>query len=111
VLYRLSRQTLKLVKKIAWWVEFLVYLAISTMFVMGGVGIWNVMMAAVSSRTREIGLKKAKGARIKSSPPENLFVTGMSLGVVFAVVLGVEAGFYPSIRATRIKVVTAIHYE
>ena len=40
----------------------MIYLATSATFLLGGVGIWNVMMAAVTSRTREIGLKKAMGA-------------------------------------------------
>ena len=53
---------LKRVKRLAWLIEFLVYLATGATFILGGVGIWNVMMAAVTSRTREIGLKKAMGA-------------------------------------------------
>ena len=141
-------QALKQVKKIAWWIEFLIYLAIGATFILGGVGIWNVMMSAVTSRTREIGLKKAMGARdrdilaqflsealclslgaavlgtllgrvmmeimgfiIKSSPASNLFFTGMTLGFLFSVVLGVGAGLYPSIRASHMEVVTAIRYE
>jgi putative ABC transport system permease protein len=57
-----SWEALKRVQKLAWWIEFLIYLATSATFLLGGVGIWNVMMAAVTSRTREIGLKKAMGA-------------------------------------------------
>ena len=60
-----SWECLNRVKKLAWWIEFLVYMAISATFILGGVGIWNVMMAAVTSRTREIGLKKAMGAEDK----------------------------------------------
>jgi putative ABC transport system permease protein len=115
---------------------------------LGGVGIWNVMMAAVVTRTREIGLKKAMGAEDKdilaqflsealclsmgaallgalmgrimmeilgymigSRPPENLFFMGLALGFLFAVLLGVGAGLYPSLRASRMEVVTAIRYE
>ena len=55
-------EALKRVQELAWWIEFLIYLATSATFLLGGVGIWNVMMAAVTSRTREIGLKKAMGA-------------------------------------------------
>lgn len=141
-------EALKRVKLLAWWIEFLIYLATSATFLLGGVGIWNVMMAAVTSRTREIGLKKAMGAEdrdilaqflsealclsvgaallgaglgrimmeilsyfIESRPPENLFLFGVTLAFLFAVVIGVGAGLYPSIRASRMEVVTAIRYE
>ena len=141
-------EALKRVQLLAWWIEFLIYLATSATFLLGGVGIWNVMMAAVTSRTREIGLKKAMGAEdrdilaqflaealclsvgaallgagigritmeilsyiIESRPPENLFLFGVTLAFLFAVVIGVGAGLYPSIRASRMEVVTAIRYE
>jgi putative ABC transport system permease protein len=143
-----SWEGLKRVQQLAWWIEFMVYLAISATFVLGGVGIWNVMMAAVVTRTREIGLKKAMGAEDKdilaqflsealclsmgaallggllgrilmeilghvlgSRPPENLFFLGLGLGFLFAVILGVGAGLYPSLRASRMEVVSAIRYE
>jgi putative ABC transport system permease protein len=141
-------EALKRVQLLAWWIEFLIYLATSATFLLGGVGIWNVMMAAVTSRTREIGLKKAMGAEdrdilaqflsealclsvgaallgaglgrilmeilsrvIESRPPENLFFFGVTLAILFAVVIGVGAGLYPSIRASRMEVVSAIRYE
>ena len=141
-------EALKRVQLLAWWIEFLIYLATSATFLLGGVGIWNVMMAAVSSRTREIGLKKAMGAEdrdilaqflaealclslgaallgaglgrimmeilshvIGSRPPEDLFLFGVTLAILFAVVIGVGAGLYPSIRASRMEVVSAIRYE
>jgi len=143
-----SWEGLKRVQQLAWWIEFLIYLAISATFLLGGVGIWNVMMAAVVTRTREIGLKKAMGAEDKdilaqflsealclsmgaallggllgrimteilgqvigSRPSENLFFMGLALGFLFAVILGVGAGLYPSLRASRMEVVTAIRYE
>jgi putative ABC transport system permease protein len=143
-----SWEGLKRVQRLAWWIEFMIYLAISATFILGGVGIWNVMMAAVTSRTREIGLKKAMGAEdrdilaqflsealclsagaallgaglgrimmeimgavIGIRPPENLFLLGLCLGFAFAVILGVGAGLYPSLRASRMEVVSAIRYE
>jgi putative ABC transport system permease protein len=141
-------EALKRVQELAWWIEFLIYLATSATFLLGGVGIWNVMMAAVTSRTREIGLKKAMGAEdrdimaqflseafclsglaallgagvgrilmeilsyiIGSRPPEDLFFFGVSLAFLFAVLIGVGAGIYPSLRASRMEVVSAIRYE
>jgi len=143
-----SWEGLKRVLQLAWWIQFLIYLATSATFILGGVGIWNVMMAAVVTRTREIGLKKAMGAEdrdilaqfltealclsmgaallggllgrimteilghmIHSRPPENLFFLGLGLGFLFAVLVGVGAGLYPSLRASRMEVVTAIRYE
>ncbi len=143
-----SWEGLKRVLQLAWWIEFLIYLATGATFILGGVGIWNVMMAAVVTRTREIGLKKAMGAEdrdilaqfltealclsmgaallgallgrimteilgylIHSRPPEALFFLGLGLGFLFAVVVGVGAGLYPSLRASRMEVVTAIRYE
>jgi putative ABC transport system permease protein len=141
-------EALKRVQELAWWIEFLIYLATSATFLLGGVGIWNVMMAAVTSRTREIGLKKAMGAEdrdimaqflsealclsalaallgaglgrilmeilssiIGSRPPEDLFLYGVTLAFLFAILIGVGAGIYPSLRASRMEVVTAIRYE
>jgi putative ABC transport system permease protein len=141
-------EALKRVQDLAWWIEFLIYLATSATFLLGGVGIWNVMMAAVTSRTREIGLKKAMGAEdrdimaqflseafclsgvaallgaglgrilmeilsyaIGSRPPEDLFLYGVTLAFLFAVSVGVGAGIYPSLRASRMEVVSAIRYE
>lgn len=143
-----SWEARKRVQQLAWWIEFLIYLAISATFVLGGLGIWNVMMGAVVTRTQEIGLKKAMGAEdrdilaqflsealfvsigaallgglvgrimmeilgrvVGSHPSENLFFLGLSLGFLFAVLLGMGAGLYPSLRASRMEVVTAIRYE
>jgi putative ABC transport system permease protein len=141
-------EALKRVQQLAWWIEFLIYLATGATFLLGGVGIWNVMMAAVTTRTREIGLKKAMGAEdrdimaqflsealclsvvaallgaglgrilmeilssiIRSRPPENLFFFAVTLAFLFAVLIGVGAGLYPSLRASRMEVVSAIRYE
>lgn len=55
-------EPLKHIKRIVWWVEMFVYFSIVATLGLGGFGIWNGMMTAVKSRTREIGLKKAMGA-------------------------------------------------
>jgi len=51
------------VRRIAFWVESFIYFAVVATLVLGGYGIWNGMMTAVRSRIREIGLKKAMGAK------------------------------------------------
>ncbi|MHC1745060.1 MAG: ABC transporter permease [Syntrophobacteraceae bacterium] len=55
-------EQLKRVQRIAWWMQTFIYLSIIATLVLGGLGIWNGMMASVQARTREIGLKKAIGA-------------------------------------------------
>jgi putative ABC transport system permease protein len=139
---------LKRVRYVVWWIESFIYVAIGATLLLGGLGIWNVMMAAVRSRTREIGLKKAMGAEDKdilaqflsealclslsaalvgvalgrlvmevtgfilgSHPPEELFLLCLVLGLLFAVGLGVGAGLYPSLMASRMEVVSAVRYE
>lgn len=53
---------LEQVKKTSWWIELFIYVSIGATLGLGGFGIWNTMMIAIRSRTREIGLKKAMGA-------------------------------------------------
>ncbi|MBI4643894.1 MAG: ABC transporter permease [Deltaproteobacteria bacterium] len=138
----------KRVKAVAWWVELFIYSSIIATLILGGAGIWTVMMAAVRSRTREIGLKKAMGAEdqaimaqflaeavclsftaslagsalglvsvevtsllINSHPGQGLFMVCVVLGLLVAVGLGVAAGLYPSLQASRMEVVSAIRYE
>jgi len=141
-------EPLKQVQRIFWWVELFIYSSIVATMILGGFGIWNIMMATVTSRTREIGLKKAMGAldtdilyqflfealcvtlsssvigvilgrigieymgrMLGANPPEGLFIFCLLLGLAFAAVLGVGAGLYPSIRASRMQVVDAMRYE
>ncbi len=148
LLVEVSWENLEHVKRVAFWIEFFIYLAFAATLILGGMGIWNIMMAAVRTRTREIGLKKAMGAEdrdilaqfltealclsvmaafigvvigrilveflglwIGMRPPEELFLTCLAFSLVFAVVLGVGAGLYPSLRAARMEVVSATRYE
>ncbi|MFH0782115.1 MAG: ABC transporter permease [Pseudomonadota bacterium] len=58
----LPEEILARVKAIALGVKIFVQLALLATLLLGGIGIWNIMMMSVRSRTREIGLKKAIGA-------------------------------------------------
>lgn len=143
-----SWEQLKRVTTIVWWVELFVYLSIGATLTLGGFGIWNGMMTAVTSRTREIGLKKAMGAEpadimgqflceslclsisasvlgvilgyvaimvsshyLGSTPSRQIFFMYTGISIAFSGFLGLVAGFYPALRASRLDAVTAIRYE
>jgi putative ABC transport system permease protein len=67
----------------------------SVSLVVGGIGIMNVLLAAVAERTREIGIRKAVGARrrdvVLQFLSESVAITGagsaigLALGIVVAV--------------------------
>ena len=60
----------------------------------GGIGILAIMLIAVRERTREIGLRRAVGARRRDILLQFLIETGLLsvLGGVIGVVIGVAAG-------------------
>jgi putative ABC transport system permease protein len=148
LLVEVSWENLEHVKRVAFWIQFFIYLAFAGTLILGGMGIWNIMMAAVRTRTREIGLKKAMGAEdrdilaqfltealclslvaafigvalgrilvellgmwIGMRPPEELFLTCLAFSLVFAILLGVGSGLFPSLQAARMEVVSATRYE
>ena len=110
----------------------------------GGIGIMNIMFVSVAERTREIGIRKAIGARKRTilvqflmeavaiclfggllglaiTYPITLIIsrtlpTSMSWKVITVALLvtittGVMAGFFPALRAARMKPVDALRNE
>jgi len=90
LLVEVSWENLEHVKRVAFWIEFFIYLAFAATLILGGMGIWNIMMAAVRTRTREIGLKKAMGAEDRDILAQ--FLTEALCLSVMAAFIGVIIG-------------------
>lgn len=116
--------------------------------IVGGIGIMNVMLASISERVREIGVRRALGAKrvdvlvqilaesltlalaggligmvasvilikvmqhfvVEANRPE-LSLFALAVGIASSATVGVIAGLYPAIRASRLSPVEALRTD
>jgi putative ABC transport system permease protein len=78
------------VKATVYLVKLFIWAALGVTVILGGLGITNVMLAAVQDRTREIGLRKALGAKEELILLQ--FLTESGLISLFAGAIGVAVG-------------------
>lgn len=71
--------------------KLLLGMLVSLILTVGGIGIMNVLLAAVTERTREIGIRKAVGARARDIQTQFLVesVTVTGVGALIGFVLGI----------------------
>lgn len=90
---------------------FVVFVAAISLLV-GGIGVMNIMLVSVTERTREIGIRKALGARTSSIMTQFLSesaiisltggLIGIVLGILGAMLIGMIAGIMPRVNFTTV---------
>lgn len=104
------------INSILGYVTLFVMLVAAISLIVGGIGVMNIMLVSVTERTREIGIRKALGAKTKSIMlqflSESAIITliggiiGIIIGVAGALIVCMAVGFTPHVQAATIVLAT-----
>ena len=96
---RSQRDALDVLLKVTNAIKFFLVAVAAVALLVGGIGIMNIMLASVQERVREIGLRKAVGARshqiLSQFLVETIVITslagiiGMLVGILFAFIIAI----------------------
>ena len=93
-------QVIEIVNTVTDLISILLGVLAAISLIVGGVGIMNIMLVIVAERTREIGLRKALGAKRKDIL--NQFVMEAALISVFGGIIGIIFGIIISLLVTLV---------
>ncbi len=104
---RSQKQSLEVLTKITGAITLFLAAIAAIALIVGGIGIMNIMLVAVQERTREIGLRKAVGAKNKQIMSqfliETMFLT--TIAGVFGIIMGILFSYLVAVIAR------ALNYE
>ncbi len=84
--------------------QFFLLAIVSISLIVGGIGIMNIMLAAVTQRVKEIGLRKSVGAKSQQIVFQFLLETLVitSLGAIIGIAIGVSLSYLISIIVNQL---------